>query len=114
MDRRGFLRASTVASVATAAGAPAAAQTNRLAAFFSSRPHLAPDGSLRLNANENPMGLSQAARDAVIEAISLANRYPANWEQDLFPAIAAKVGVRAENVFTGAGSVYGYIKVKLR
>ena len=104
MDRRGFLRASTLASVATAAGAPAAAQTNRLAAFLSSRPHLAPDGSLRLNYNENPMGLSKAAREAVIEAIPLANRYPDNWEQDLIPAIAAKVGVRAENVFTGSGS----------
>ena len=34
------------------------------------------DGSLRLNANENPMGLSKAAREAVIKAISLANRYP--------------------------------------
>ena len=104
MDRRGFLRAGALASAATAAGAPAAAQTNRLAALFSSRPHLAPDGSLRLNANENPLGLSEVAREAVIEAISLANRYPDNWEQDLFPAIAAKVGVRAENVFTGAGS----------
>ena len=104
MDRRGFLRAGTLASVATVTGGPVAAETNRLSALLSARPHLAPDGSLRLNANENPMGLSEVAREAVVEAISLANRYTDNWEADLFPAIAAKVGVRAENVFTGAGS----------
>jgi histidinol-phosphate aminotransferase len=104
MDRRGFLRAGALASVATATGGPAAAETNRLTALLSARPHLAPDGSLRLNANENPMGLSKVAREAVVEAISLANRYTDNWEADLFPAIAAKVGVAPENVFTGGGS----------
>ena len=104
MDRRGFLRTGALASVATATGGPVTAETNRLSALLSARPHLAPDGSLRLNANENPMGLSEVAREAVVEAISLANRYTDNWEADLFPAIAAKVGVRAENVFTGGGS----------
>ena len=104
MDRRGFLRTGTLASVAAAAGAPAAAQTNRIAAALSSRPHLAPDGTLRLSSNENALGLCEGAREAVLDALTLANRYPSNWEVDLAPAIAAKMGVRAENVFTGSGS----------
>ena len=104
MDRRGFLRTGTLASMAAAAGAPAAAQTNRIAAALSSRPHLAPDGTLRLSSNENALGLCEGAREAVLDALTLANRYPSNWEVDLAPAIAAKMGVRAENVFTGSGS----------
>ncbi len=104
MDRRGFLRTGTLASVAAAAGAPAAAQTNRIAAALSSRPHLAPDGTLRLSSNENALGLCEGAREAVLDALALANRYPSNWEVDLAPAIAAKMGVQTENVFTGSGS----------
>lgn len=104
MDRRGFLRAGALASLATAAGGDAAAATIHRPGFLSARPHLRPDGSLRLNANENPLGLSQAAREAVVEAIDVANRYPDNWERELFPRIAAKVGVKPENVFTGHGS----------
>jgi histidinol-phosphate aminotransferase len=104
MDRRGFLRAGALASVATATGTPSSSQRNSLSVLLSSHRHLATDGSLRLNANENPMGLSAEAREAVIESISLSNRYPDSWEKDLYPAIASKIGVRADNVFTGAGS----------
>ncbi len=104
MDRRGFLRTGALASAATATGVPAAAQTNRLAAVLSFRPHLAPDGALRLSSNENALGLCEAAREAVLDAVTVANRYPRGWEEDLAPAIAAKMGVQAENVFTGSGS----------
>ncbi len=104
MDRRGFLRTGALASAATATGVPAAAQTNRLAAVLSFRPHLAPDGALRLSSNENALGLCEAAREAVLDAVTVAHRYPRGWEEDLAPAIAAKMGVQAENVFTGSGS----------
>lgn len=104
MDRRGFLRASAIASVATTTGTTSSGHRRSLSFLSSPHGHLASNKPLRLNANENPIGLSAEAREAVIRSISLSNRYPDSWESDLYPAIASKIGVQANNVFTGAGS----------
>ncbi len=104
MDRRGFLRAGAIASIATTTGTPSSGHRRSLSFLVSPYGHLASNEPLRLNANENPMGLSAEAREAVISSISLSNRYPDSWEGDLYPAIASKIGVQANNVFTGAGS----------
>jgi histidinol-phosphate aminotransferase len=103
MDRRGFLRTGAAASVAVSAPTGlSAAERWTLRALMP--PHRAPDGDLRLMANENPLGLSEGARNAVVEAIVDANRYPFLQHEAMVAALARKRGVAQENIFLGAGS----------
>jgi histidinol-phosphate aminotransferase len=59
---------------------------------------------VRLNSNENPLGLSPSARMAVERAIPEANRYPDAARGELAEALAAKLGVMADNIVLGNGS----------
>jgi len=63
-----------------------------------------PDGSVKLSSNENPLGLSASARQAVIEAIPHANRYPSDYTPELLEELAKYVGVKEENLVLGSGS----------
>ncbi len=99
MERRGFLRTSF--ALAAAGLAPAAAlglPTRRTAT-----PPLA-KSPIRLSANENPLGLSDAARRAVAEGLDQANRYPGEWRTQLVAALAAKHRVKPEQIVLGNGS----------
>jgi histidinol-phosphate aminotransferase len=62
------------------------------------------DGSVKLSSNENPLGLSPAAREAVIAALPNANRYPFDFSPALYTALAGHLGVKEENLTLGAGS----------
>jgi len=64
----------------------------------------AADDRVRLSSNENPLGISPAARDALIEDIVLANRYPADRHRDLVTRLAALHEVADSQVVLGAGS----------
>ncbi|HYT74344.1 MAG TPA: histidinol-phosphate transaminase, partial [Vicinamibacterales bacterium] len=62
---------------------------------------------IRINSNENPLGPGRVALDAILGKFPEAGRYPFNStpsETDLAAAIAAKYGVKPENVVVGAGS----------
>ena len=59
---------------------------------------------IRLNSNENPNGPGKLALDAVGNALDEANRYPHSSITALRDALAAKHGVRGENVVLGCGS----------
>ncbi len=61
-------------------------------------------GKVRLNANENPYGPSEKAKQAVINILSEANRYPFNALKDLKEILAKKEGVTPEYIHVGAGS----------
>ncbi len=61
-------------------------------------------GPVRLNSNENPLGLSPLARRAILEDLGEANRYPRQARLDLIDALAAKHGVTAEQIQLGTGS----------
>lgn len=63
-----------------------------------------PQLKARLFANENPLGISPKAREALIKAIDIGNRYA--WEEfdDLKRLIAAKEGVKPENILITPGS----------
>ncbi|MFV2007304.1 MAG: histidinol-phosphate transaminase [Longimicrobiales bacterium] len=106
MDRRGFLKAGAFAGIASTGAA------SRLSAedyapgleWLSSRPNLRADGTLRLSANENPLGISPGAREAVIEAIGDANRYPDFRQEELISRLAERYDLRPDNVYLGAGS----------
>jgi len=62
------------------------------------------NGPLRLSSNENPLGLAPAARQAVIDGLGEANRYPGAKRRELTEALATKHGVQPENIVLGAGS----------
>lgn len=59
---------------------------------------------IRLASNENALGLSPAARQAVLGSLSEGNRYPRQARQELIEAIAAAHRVPADHVALGAGS----------
>ena len=104
MDRRGFVTTGMAAGLVGATSAGSA-----IAALLENTPGWGPgktlaDGSVKLSSNENPLGLSPAARQAVIEAIPNANRYPSDFRAPLMSALSDFVGVKQENLVLGAGS----------
>lgn len=103
MDRREFL---------TAGAAVGAVGLSRLVTF-PDRSVAAPQvpgqaassvGTIRLNSNENPLGLSPSARMAVEKGIAEANRYPDAAREQLADALALRLGVKSENIVLGNGS----------
>ncbi len=57
-----------------------------------------------LSANENPLGPSPRAVEAVARHLDGINRYPDDEGAELKAALAAKLGVGPENVILGSGS----------
>ncbi len=114
VSRRGFLRIVGPGSATPVSGALLAARG--LEAHFAeaqaqgqhARPLLPPGvDEIRINSNENPLGPGRVALDAILGKFPEAGRYPFNStpsETDLAAAIAAKYGVKPENVVVGAGS----------
>jgi len=99
MERRDFLVLGATGS-ALLSGCSVQVRSSR-----SSPPAPRPEGGpLRLNANENPLGLSPAARQAILEGLGEANRYPRQWRTDLVAAVAAKHGLNPDQVQLGTGS----------
>jgi histidinol-phosphate aminotransferase len=58
---------------------------------------------IRLSSNENPLGIPDSAREAIIDALSAGHRYP-RLNGDVAERIAAANGVRPENIVLGNGS----------
>jgi histidinol-phosphate aminotransferase len=103
MDRRGFVTSGMAAGLAGMTGAGGA-----LGALLEKTPGWGPgktdeDGVVKLSANENPLGISPAAREAVIEAIVDANRYGGRRRQ-LLEELARYLEVKTENLTLGFGS----------
>jgi histidinol-phosphate aminotransferase len=101
MDRRSFLGTGT--GVAAAIATPGLTTLPFLRSAGDYRPGLAPDKPIRLSANENPLGMSDWAKRAILEGMTETNRYPRR-DDDLRAAIAAKHAVKSTNVVLGAGS----------
>jgi histidinol-phosphate aminotransferase len=98
MERRSFVRSS----LAAALFAPGALSLPDLA-HAATRRRSAAD-PIRLSSNENPLGMPEAARKAIADAIvPLGNRYP-NLNGEVVTRLAAKLGVARENVVLGNGS----------
>lgn len=104
MDRRGFVTSGMAASLAGATGVGGA-----LGKFLDRTPGFGvgrtlPNGDIRLSSNENPLGISPSAREALVEAIVDANRYPGNYRGPLLEELASYLGVGTENLTLGFGS----------
>ena len=103
MDRRGFVTSGMAAGLAgaTTSGGALGALLNRTPGWGVGKTD--ENGNVRLSSNENPLGISPAAREAVIEAIVDANRYGGRRGQVL-DELARYLGVRTDNLTLGFGS----------
>jgi len=104
MRRRDFVRAGLTLTAAGFAAPDALAARPRRPVIRAHRHHPPPDGIVKLSSNENPLGLCPAARQAVIDGIEEANRYPGALRRALIEALATKHAVKPENIVLGAGS----------
>ncbi len=59
---------------------------------------------IKLASNENPLGVSQKALNAIIQNASKAHLYPDDSMSELRNALALKFGLKMQNVIIGAGS----------
>ena len=101
MRRRQFIKAGTLSGLAAGA---LAATTSPLAALATAPGRRLRNGSVRLNSNENPLGISDAAKEALVEAIVLSNRYPSDQQAPLVSKLAAAHEVAEQQVVLGTGS----------
>jgi len=107
MDRRGFITTGVAAGLVGLSGratALEAAVSRGGVLRRRARPAGPANGVIKLSSNENPAGLSPAARDAVTEALGVANRYPRETRTRMVEAVARYHGVPKESVVLGAGS----------
>jgi len=107
MDRRRFLGTSAAwAGVAGAAGLGTAALPERgwARSLESAAGPARQEGPLRLMYNENPLGLSPRAWQAVIDARGYANLYPEEQHEKLVNLLARRLGVKPANLVVGNGS----------
>lgn len=114
LGRRAFLRSAALIAAAApivteASLAHAAAQTTTAPpsgmALHGQSPNAPPSGAVLINANENPLGPSKAACDAIARVAPLGGRYDLNGETDLLVrTFAAQNGLKPEHVVAYAGS----------
>ncbi|MEE2031183.1 histidinol-phosphate transaminase [Rhodococcus chondri] len=62
-------------------------------------------GAVKLASNETTAGPLPSVRDAILDAASTVNRYPDNGAAELIAALSARLGVPAEHIAVGCGSV---------
>jgi histidinol-phosphate aminotransferase len=100
MQRRAFVRSS----LATAFLTPAALSLPELAAAASvpRRTRAQQAGAIRLSSNENPLGVPESARQAIIDAIAEGHRYPRI--AAFLARIAEANGVDTGTIVLGNGS----------
>ncbi len=97
MERRAFLQTGLALGVAGIGGLAAMPPPARAVRLRRS-------GVLRLSSNENPLGLAPTARQAVLDGLAEANRYPGASREAVIEALATKHGVPTESIVLGAGS----------
>ena len=72
---------------------------------FAARPNFAdPNVGIHIDANENPMGPSDAARQAMVNIIPRGGRYLFTMEDELAEIFAKQEGLNPESVIPFAGS----------
>jgi histidinol-phosphate aminotransferase len=100
LSRRSFFRFA--AGVSAVASMPILTES-RLA--FAARPKFAdPNKGIHIDANENPLGPSEAARQAIADIIPKGGRYEFTMETDLAETFAKIEGLSPESVKPFAGS----------
>jgi len=105
MDRRGFLRTGAAAGVA-AMVAPMLVGRGREGAYGEvvRTPGGRAENVIRLDSNENALGMAPSAREAVVNALGGANRYPFAQADELSGQLAEHHGVSPGCILLGCGS----------
>ncbi len=103
MRRRDFIRTGTISGLVAGTGA-LGVSANPVAALAGAPGRRTSDDKVRLNSNENPLGISPAAKDAVIEAVAIANRYPSDQHAELVAKLAGAHEVSENQIVIGTGS----------
>lgn len=99
-SRRDWLKGTTAAGVALLMGnSRALAQNMAVPGFVPT-----PDNPLRLGTNENPYGISRAARNAIVEMFDTAHQYGRGKYMELIQTIADMEGVTPQNLVFSSGS----------
>ena len=104
MRRRDFFIRAGAVSGAVAGASAFGGLGSPLAGLVGAPGRRLSSGAVRLNSNENPLGISPAAKDALVEAIVLANRYPSDQQGELVSKLAAAHEVAENQVVIGTGS----------
>ncbi len=104
MERRGFLQTSLAAAAAGLTPVTALRLPSRRMVQRPDPSRRVPGPPIRLSSNENPLGLSDAARQAITDGMNEANRYPGEWRRRVVAALAAKHQVKPEQIVLGNGS----------
>lgn len=101
LNRRQWLKTSAAAVAGWIAGSgPAAARASR---FF--RPDSNSGNVIRLHNNESHFGISEAAREAIGDAMDDCGAYPDDHYHELKELIAVRENLGPENIILGAGSI---------
>lgn len=104
MDRRAFIGYGMLGAVAGATGCA----VGRAGAPARGDPAAGGDAAdavpLRLNSNENPLGPSPAAREALATSLGKVNRYPDEARRALVESLAERHDVGPESILLGCGS----------
>ncbi|MGH7448265.1 MAG: pyridoxal phosphate-dependent aminotransferase [Longimicrobiales bacterium] len=99
MQRRAFVRTGLAAALL----APATSFPDRAHALDLRTRRRSPADPVRLSSNENPLGVPDSARAAIVDAIAQGHRYP-RLNNQVRARIAEVTGVAPENVVLGNGS----------
>jgi len=100
ISRRSFFRFA--AGVSAVASLPILTEAHLA---FAERPKFAdPNKGIHIDANENPMGPSEAARTAMINIVPRGGRYLFNGEEELVEIFAKQEGLNTDSIIPFAGS----------
>ena len=100
VSRRSFLRIA--AATSALASVPILTEAHLA---MAQRPHFSdPDKGIHIDANENPLGPSDAAREAIASMIPKGGRYRMNMEMDVAETFAKIEGLGTDHVMPYAGS----------
>jgi histidinol-phosphate aminotransferase len=99
VSRRSFLHLSGAASALAAFG-----KFSEPMLAAAARRHAPAPGAVVIDANENPLGPCQAARDAMLPILSLGGRYSDNLTDDLLNAVAQSEGLSPDYIAMTVGS----------
>lgn len=100
VSRRSFLGLSTAASAAMTLGVV----SEPLLAWAAHARNAVPDGAVRINANENPLGPSEGARAAAMAVVPQGGRYQWDLTDKLVETFAKMEGLKADYVRAFPGS----------
>ncbi len=101
MNRRQWMKRSAAAATGLLV-APEFIACRRESIFSRSSPK--PEEVILLDNNESPYGMPPEAREAVLDSLARANRYPHKEYSELAALIAKKEGLPEDHVILGAGS----------